>query len=491
MGFPVESNIFDLGSGEQEYFTRFPIQVAVLFSPMDEDFREAFRDIFLHLDQFTGDDVAFFAVLDPPDEWLEMARNRVWWQAYRQRIGRLGFSLDDRTLVYEMARRYGVSWDELPALIISTNLWTAEFVAAPTSAAHVEAQLRVLTDLAREWERPTMGQIIQQLKDELGTETRYHHSDEELRVRFFQMYAVLNAFDPHSGSVDERIFQRYLDQELRTLYSGQGPLQRARSAPRPERDLPWPENDLFDRVATEVTGRLVPHATVAKRAYENLADDRDLRLAEQLDEESLVMIETSLIVGDMLESLHANRWPGLLPLHFDHRREARRHPGRGLELDFTPGAQGVWKSLEKEANLSIIQAARLARGIEMPTYYTLYMDGFDKTRAKVTTDNGPPRNLNVRDRNNNQKHEFFTLGVAYYVTQTMLRETEMETVIEQHLQGPFPDEVMRKWKQVFTIRNRASHIQPLSRAEYEETLETVLSTNFLSPLMRLKQALQT
>ncbi len=91
MGFPLRSNIFKYGTHEQKYFSEYPVQVAVLFSPNDRDFVEAFKSLFLVLDKLTADEVAFFAVLDPPQDWLAEAEHRPWWQEYRNRIGRIRF----------------------------------------------------------------------------------------------------------------------------------------------------------------------------------------------------------------------------------------------------------------------------------------------------------------------------------------------------------------------------------------------------------------
>src|SRR5947209_7042216 len=147
MGIPLRSNIFKDGTYEQRYFSQFPIQVAVLFSPKDQDFVEAFRSIFLALDRLTSDKLAFFAVLDPPQDWLTEAENRQWWQEYKNRVGRIGFSMDDRVLVKEIARLFGVGWGELPQIVVSTNLWTGEYLTSPTSPFHIQRQLETLTNL--------------------------------------------------------------------------------------------------------------------------------------------------------------------------------------------------------------------------------------------------------------------------------------------------------------------------------------------------------
>ena len=59
MGFPLRNNIFQHKSSTRRYFARFPIQVAVLFSPSDQEFKKVFGQIFTKLDRLTGDGVAF------------------------------------------------------------------------------------------------------------------------------------------------------------------------------------------------------------------------------------------------------------------------------------------------------------------------------------------------------------------------------------------------------------------------------------------------
>src|SRR2546423_10448927 len=141
MAFPLRSNIFRDGSYEQLYFSQFPIQVALLFSPTDKDFVDVFRSIFLDLDKLTGDNVAFFAVLDPPEDWIKEAINRTWWQEYTRHIGRMGFSIDDRVLFREIMRLFDIGWSQLPQIVVGTNLWMGEFVKIPTSPFHIQRQL--------------------------------------------------------------------------------------------------------------------------------------------------------------------------------------------------------------------------------------------------------------------------------------------------------------------------------------------------------------
>lgn len=170
MGIPLKSNIFKQGTIEQRYFARFPIQVAVLFSPDDRKFVEAFREIFLNLDQLTGDHVAFFAVLDPPADWINAARNREWWREYQGYIGQASFSYNDSVLMAEIARLFRVAWSSLPSIVVGTNLWTGERVIFPTLVWDIERQLEALTRLAREWGKPNIDHIYQTLNELIGSE---------------------------------------------------------------------------------------------------------------------------------------------------------------------------------------------------------------------------------------------------------------------------------------------------------------------------------
>lgn len=494
MGYPVRSNIFNIGSENQRHFTRFPIQVAVLFSPTDELFSYVFRDIFLHLDQITGDDLAFFAILDPPEDWRQAAQNRAWWQEYQGQMGELGFSFDDRTLVYEIARQFEVTWRELPALVISTNLWTAEFITTPTSPTLIEEQLTRLTALVREWGRPTIGQIVQLLEDGLGATVTYHPSSDERRYRLNQTYGVLETYNPRNGELDIRAYRSFVGREIRPIETQTNVLRRARSRFETDDDYSEP-NELFDQLADDTLGRLVPPATVAMRAFQRLQANVDFPVAEYLDEESIIMIESSVTVGHFLENLVDTTIPGFAPFRFNRSQNREGDYPQRDPLDFSPGAQGVWKALEKEANLSFLQAARKSRGIEMPGFFAQFRPSFTgNSRVHTGQKWGRDifRNINNRDNRNSPAHEFFTLGDNWHITHSLLNNASenMQNVIASILSSPLPRNLLRDWEGINRIRNHASHRSPLSRNDYETTLNVVLQYDFIGIMMRLKNGLR-
>ena len=497
MGFPLRSNIFRNGSNEQKYFSTFPVQAVVLFSPKDLDFVEAFRSIFLTLDGLTGNDVVFFAVLDPPQDWLTNAENQRWWQDYRNRLGQTNFSVDDRVLVKEIARLFGVGWGELPQIVISTNLWTGEYIKSATSPIHLQRQLETLTNLVHEWGQPNIGHIAATLSDAFGVEVPYHPPDDELRYRFYRVYGVLE-MGGGSRSLDQ--YQWFLERELHQVEDALGRI-RQRENNRQSRINGQDLDEISDNTAIEdiiedAAGKLVAPSTVAMRISHQFRRGRERELADMLEEESLVMIETALTVGNFLELLENGTLPALVPLRLGTRgrNDARWHPS---DIDFTSSAQGAWKAFELEINLSLIQAARASIFIKMPEFFSIYDSGIPSNRSKIATGSYNGRKI-YKDINQlnweakqTRQHRFLMLSDALSVIQTLSGTQDYEAVISMCLDHRISPNLFHTWQTIQRTRNRGSHIEPLRHQDFETMIENVLSPDTLEPLIRIKKKLST
>lgn len=528
MGFPLRSNVFVSGTNEQQYFASFPIQVAVLFSPSDQQFSQAFREIFLSLDCLTGDDVAFFAVLDPPQDWLEEARDRSWWQNYQEHMGQTDFTYNDPVLVREIARLFRVSWSSLPCLVAGTDLWAGEYIMTPTSTFDIERQLEALTQLARKWGQPNVGQIEQTLSELIGYEAEYHPPDYTLRHRLNRVYGVLETAPRPYQEFNIEKYRQYLDTELRFVENA---LNQVRQHGE-DTDIPR-LNSAFEEAVENATGMLVAPATVAMRVWERLQNSRDIPLVESLDEESAVIVKTALRVGDLLEQV-ADDEQDIFPRRRSPLSNQNTFPlqepwtrQRPVAIDFTPGAQGAWKAFEREINLSIIQAARASRQVTMPDFFALYDPSLPELRGQVRTGsdrNGRPiiKDINQLDweRPQTRQHRFLSLGDAFYViTRGMMgRSTEdFDRVVQsclqpnltqsvnkvsfnQVIQRPsrqslpsrqqsLPSELLEAWERIYRIRNKSSHTELLARRDYEQVLDDALSPQVLLPLIKIKKVL--
>jgi hypothetical protein len=481
------------------YFSSFPVQVAVLFSPTDTNFTTAFREIFLSLDRITGERLAFFAVLDPPKDWQDEARTRTWWQQQEERFGSLGFSFDQRPLVSEIARRFGIEWWEMPAIVVSPNLWAAEYVVAPTSASLLEAQLTRLTYLAQAWGRPDINHIIGLLEDELGTEVRHFSANFTQRDSLYQFYDVLDNYDPRQNRISHKgRFNQQVSQALSMIRGQSNPLQFSRSPYAEDR---WSQtrqakedNLLFDQAATEAAGRLVPVASVAERVFSRLNKPENLELVTALDETSVAMIETSLTVGNFLEAVQRNDVPGVKALRFaDRQRDA--NPVQ--TLDYSAGAVGIWKALELETNMSLIQAGRCVLGITMPDYFLQHVPDFPGDAIVITGHyaNGDPMrvDLNLLDRSHPPRHALLTLGRGWHLVKEMLNDETraLHNLIVDLLGNPLPNIVLETWQAIRPIRNKASHVSAITEKDYKNVVNMGLNIKFLTPMMTLKTRLRT
>ena len=183
MGYPLRSKIFRPDTYEHRNFSRFPLQVTVLFTAQEGAFSDTFRHQFAQLDQFTGDDVAFFAVLDPPEDRVTLAHARGWWQAYQLRTGQSSFTYSDDILVQEIARLFSVKPSQLPVSAVSPNLWNGEHLIANTGSTLLAPQLRALTSLVQALGRPTIRQIRETLRKISGMEPVYRPEDKRLQDR--------------------------------------------------------------------------------------------------------------------------------------------------------------------------------------------------------------------------------------------------------------------------------------------------------------------
>lgn len=490
MGAPVRSNIFRIGSKEQRYFSSFPVQVAILFSPSDHDFAQALSELFVELDRITGDHLVFFAVLDPPAEWKEIAGRRTWWQDYNERVEPIGFSFDERPLVREIASQFQVEWSELPALVVSTNLWTSEFFVAPTSPHHLESQLIQLTELVREWGQPSIAQMIEEMQDALGVDTRYVMPSDQRRFRLYKIYDTMSTYDPRRKTLDLKRYRVMLDRELRQIDFER---PRVGNSPRYDQDsVEYANLGMYETFAGDSSSYLIAPATVAKQAFDWLNQRTDVPFVDELDEESLVMLESALTIGDLLEGLDETRDPRLRPLRFPRQGREDRGRGNASSMDFSPGAQGVWKAFEREINLSLIQAVRQARGILMPEFYTLYDKDFPKPQSRVMA-GSRPKDVNVRDPRLAPQHQFFELGVAKWIVQTMLddQNEQLDQILRHILGGQFPTDMFDGWETIRRIRNNGSHSCILPRQDYERILGLCLNAEMLTPLMQVKKTLRS
>ena len=380
-----------------------------------------------------------------------------WW-GYQQQFG---MPFDD-ILTLQLAEFFGSNWDDLPALVISPSLWNGNFVTIKTSVDSLEEQFQILTELSYEKDKIEIHDIAQIIAERFDEELPIKSGDMRVLASFYEFLETYNRIENRF----DRSYWKMIVKEFDTI----------RSVLADNRNIE--QNKAKDEVEIEnsinkTRKALVAPASVASRAYGFNSPDLDRLIPGfyRLEADSKRMIETAELVGQYL--VFMNR---------------RNNPSLRLE-DFTPGAQGYWKSLELEINLSLIQAARLARGIEMPQYFTLFKEGVPSQITSVTT---PRRvhNLNARERQARPsgRHKFLMLGESYYVIQSMLNDSQetLINVIIQYIGEPLPTKLLETWASLIELRNKGSHINPLSEEDYQFIKNCFLESVVFEPLGKLK-----
>lgn len=473
MGFPIRTNIFS-EKIDNSWIKKFPVQMIVLFSPGDKEFLSAFNEIFLDLDQLTGRDIIFFAVLDPPEEWTMVAGNRKDWSSYWEQEP-VGYSMDDRMLIEEIARKFKVKWSDLPVIIVSTDLWNAEHISFKTSPLLITDQMHALKKLVQKSKESfdlDIGYIAEALSDRSGVQVSYNPPDIEMRNDFARFYNILDL-------ANNRIRRYWEDIYFRHFYQSRQNNQR-----NTYEQFQYNEsyNDSLQRFYASQLVPFVARLETHQNRSLHFQQDEEKIQALDVDDESWTMISRALRIGRFIDD--------------DQTQEQLNYrsglPQRRILEDYSPAAQGLWKSFEKEVNLSIVQAFRSSRAISMPMYFAKFFPDFSGNKfiktEKRTVD------INQRDWEDPEKkrHRFIELGPAFHCTNVMMGNVneDFDQVILRCLDGSIiPKSLLDDWEQIIGIRNPPSHTELLSREGFRRMVEMVIENDNLSILARIKHAL--
>lgn len=505
MGFPLRSNIFRLGTFEQRQFARFPLQTSVLFSATsNREFSEAFGRNFFHLDQITGDDVVFFAVMDPPKEWRSTPHGSSWLQHHYalDSIASSRLGAEDDVLVHEIARIFGVEWHDLPVLVASPNLWLGEYCIVQTNSDLIEGQFQALINLVRQWGRPNLGMIQQAIEETLQKPLQIHTPRLQFRNRMTASYQLVESALTWRKSDFTSLVRRQVDEaqgEINRYRWGtwhEPRYRRMRDQAKPPRshdDFQDSDDDesvaVMEAIAQDAAGKMAIPATLALQFLHQIQEPLYIPTLNSLDPESIIFLETALRVGDFLERQQETTQDPLIRIN----RPAT------LVVDFTASAAEAWKAFEREINLSVIQAARACRGIPMPAKFALFDAELHPQTLGVIgigqDRNGRPRSARINqldwERSESGRHRFLELGISLEVY-NKLRHDSQECFLQLLIKAvgsDLPSEVVEAWRTIQRIRNPGSHTERIILREYETVLDCILGRKTLPILMNLKRYL--
>lgn len=488
MGFPLRSRIFEPGTLEHERFRRFPLQVAIFFSPRDSSFVASLTKDLPMLDAVTGNSVAYYFPLDPPMTWFQHNWEKDSVRAYWGEFQENGYTLQDRPIIAEMALRFGIRWEWFPCLAVSNDLFSGKILIVKTGPRAILEQMRVLTQSAIAGSE-SLAEAENRLRDS-GWRPAAQIPETNRLADLKEFYRKLE--NTPTGRLDERDVSINIAHTFQKLQA----IRESSSVSTSEDPYLIESESLSERTIGDLVVPAVRNTHI-RRSYSLSPDffERTPRFAmtslmfgdyqgleeyEGLEETSLVQVETSIITRKLYLEL-----PDYL------RRISGNLEQDSIPLDYTPACQGLWKAFESELHFSIMQAARLSLNIKMPQYFAKYASEYSSQSTIVKT---PRKKLNLNEFDLNdpsgQGHSRLMLGELYWCVRSLVNKGETFRNILSTCGVMVDEEYLSRWKRVMDLRNKGSHISPLSSNECENVWSLLIDQRLLLDLVTLKAGIK-
>ena len=408
-----------------------------------KDFHDFLKTNFDKLDYVSGYKLLFFAIVDPPKEWLEHGSQ----ENYYKQFSKLNYeslklldpnnapnSKDPSITAFAMANYLNIPFDDLPCIVVTSNFELKSLVWFKTSKELLENQLSSLGYFA---ERNNFSKInfIKELKG--INQSIIIHCNYLTSSLAKALTEILDLVIYHSG------FRGYfgfnilddIQQTLEDLYYNIINIKNS--------NLKEPSEEL-DRLCI----LLVSFLSLSNIHNEFSVDDFLNIPKEYLEPDSFNILKTLRIVYNALKDRNFIDFLNL----------------ETFELDYTPGVICLSKIFEKEVNLSVVHWARKELGINLPPFYNKYQPGINAT---ITPDlpNAYPIDLNME-----RKGKWLPplLGQSELACLKLSKKSLPEGWDQNNWLKLFDI-----WKTIRTIRNKAAHSEIINKYFFEKTKNTM------------------
>lgn len=379
MGMPISSYtiLSTLAFGGEDYEVNevkaalepFKAFAFILHDPkVHVDFHNNLKRIFDQLDYLTGDSLLFFALVDPPDAWLELARERKYYKSLSQwevtevvDPKNAPKSREPSLTTFALANSLGIPSSDLPCIIITDELRSKYFYKLPTDSNKVMGQL---TELGYVVSRLTPGDRLQ-LPDYrlLNTPLSKKHHGETSQTSFtYGLARTLSdvlSFLIVGGTQNFPVRGKARNQAVASIQDLYVQLNQQKHM----------LNTGGDTLELENLSVSIVSALALLNQQEDLLRPEIIPVEKNLlEQDSYQILRTAskvyeLLMGDQGEDIDAV-----------------------LETtdDFSPGVIALSKVFEREANLSMVHWIRKQMGISLPEYYDIVQP--DKVAKDGRTD---------------------------------------------------------------------------------------------------------
>lgn len=334
----------------EEIFEPYSLIAFILHDPkIHSSFDRGLADLFERLDLVTGDNLLFFALVDPPTSWKQRAQRREyyknisdWEQREILNPNNAPQSADSSSTMFALMNSLNISLSELPCLVVTNNLNSREFIHFPVNEKNIVERM---TDL---------GLTAERIEPRAARESGLH----ELLARYGVNQAITEASRLSSSLAETLsnplsfIVAASPNSNMRSTASNQAQaaIRELYDVLNQSKNLQGDDRDLeVEVLATKI---LSYFALLNQKPHPSqgfvIPVDKEL-----LEQESMQILQTASKVFDLLVA--------------DQEREI----DSVLEMsdDFSPGVIALSKVFEREANLSMVHWIRKQMGISLPEYY--------------------------------------------------------------------------------------------------------------------------
>lgn len=442
MGMPITSYtvLKTLALGGQNYelhavekaIKPFNLFAFIIHDPQAHpDFHQYLNEEFDRFDYTTGDKLLFFALIDPPQNWLRHARNRTYYQSISSWEAReLGNpnetpkSTDPSLTAFTLANTLKIPTDSLPCIIVTDNLRSPQFLHFETSVNKLDGQMEYLGYIAKRYEGQT---------------------------------GLLDAIDPQKMGQGKKPYAVLLHDSIAKILSDFLSFVVA------SHDRGWLGDQAVDQAKqaiNELYGRLDWAKSISTEEATTELDDICLDILgffsllntqPKSNFSSLIPVDPAVLETDSVHILHtAYRVLGML---YENQSKTVDSILKQTQ-DWTPGVICLSKVFEKEINLSVVHWVRQKYGVALPQYFNRYQPGVQVQLERA--------NFNLEDRRNPGRWLSPGIGQSEHACKKLVASSPPLpfTLIDWPI-------LMSNWESIRVQRNSAAHTQIVDEASTE------------------------
>ncbi|HRI83880.1 MAG TPA: hypothetical protein PK536_00380 [Ignavibacteria bacterium] len=450
---------------------RFKLFGLILHDPKSHaEFHFTLRNSFERLDFLTGRDFLFFALTDPPRNWIERNERRDYfgiWETDKLLSPMNSYKTSDESIsTYSIAQALNIDFDDLPVIILTNNFQFNQIRVVKTCSRHLKSQMTEIGYFSSQKEKYfsliSDSDFNKMIKDIDKCGGSYQISNEESLAKTLSDFLAF-VVSENRNSHDRRIAEIQIGNVI-TKFLENKDLQR--------------DPTRYEQLNLFLLGCL------SNFSRPNL--NQEITIDERCESESKIILKTFNKVFPFFEPLNNELQ------HFQHiaNRETRMRHNRfdnDESIDYSPLIISLCKIFEIETNLSLVHWFRKTLNIEMPTYFKKHKE--DNSEYKITPSASVINNPRPIDFNKGYGTKWIAPGIgeSELVIQTFLKEGNLPSEISDY------DELLRIWAILRQYRNKAAHTENLRKQDFENVyiaFSNIISSEYLKQFNDLKWTLK-